>query len=68
MVKHDTTPLCLSQAFIDLKKEETDRRTYSSFEELNLSIFQYIHGFYNSFRPHSHNNELSPNQAEMTLL
>ena len=43
-----------------LKKEETNRRTYSSFDELKLSIFQYIHGFYNSFRPHSHNNGLSP--------
>lgn len=51
-----------------LKKEETNRRTYSSFDELKLSIFQYIHGFYNSFRPHSHNNGLSPDQAEMNLL
>lgn len=47
-----------------LKKEETNRRTYPSFEALNLSIFQYINGFYNSYRPHSHNNGLSPSQAE----
>lgn len=51
-----------------LKKEETNRRTYSSFDELNLSIFQYVHGFYNSFRPHSHNNGLSPDQAEVNFL
>ncbi len=51
-----------------LKKEGTNRRTYSSFDELKLSIFQYIHGFYNSFRPHSHNNGLSPDQAEMNIL
>lgn len=51
-----------------LKKEETNRRTYSSFDELKLSIFQYIHGFYNSFRPHSHNNGLSPDQAEINFL
>ena len=51
-----------------LKKEETDRRTYSSFDELKLSIFEYIHSFYNSFRPHSHNNGLSPNQAEVNFL
>ncbi len=51
-----------------LKKEETNRRTYSSFDELKLSIFQYINGFYNSFRPHSHNNGLSPDQAEMNFL
>ncbi|WP_158707287.1 IS3 family transposase, partial [Pseudoruminococcus massiliensis] len=45
-----------------------NRRTYSSFDELKLSIFQYINGFYNSFRPHSHNNGLSPDQAEMNFL
>ena len=47
-----------------LKKEEVNRKSYSSFNELNLSLFEYIHGFYNSVRPHSHNNGLSPNQAE----
>lgn len=47
-----------------LKKEETNRRNYSSLAELQLSLFQYINGFYNSLRPHSHNNGLSPNQAE----
>lgn len=47
-----------------LKKEETDRRNYSSLSELQLSLFKYINGFYNSSRPHSHNNGLSPNQAE----
>ena len=51
-----------------LKKEETDRRVYSSFDELKLSIFEYIHSFYNSFRPHSHNNALSPDQAERNFL
>ncbi len=51
-----------------LKKEETNRRTYSSFEELKLSIFEYIVGFYNSYRPHSHNNGLTPNQAELIFL
>ncbi len=47
-----------------LKKEETDRRSYTSLSELELSIFKYINGFYNSLRPHSHNNGLSPNHAE----
>ena len=47
-----------------LKKEETDRRSYSSIEELKISIFKYIDGFYNSIRPHSHNNGLSPNDFE----
>ncbi len=47
-----------------LKKEEVNRKSYSSFNELNISLFEYIYGFYNSVRPHSHNNGLSPNQAE----
>ena len=47
-----------------LKKEETDRRSYSSIEEPKNSIFKYIDCFYNSIRPHSHNNGLSPNDFE----
>ena len=50
-----------------LKKEETDRHSFASFNELNLALFEYIHGFYNSVRPHSHNNGLSPNQAELVF-
>lgn len=48
-----------------LKKEETDRISYHSVQELSLSLFEYINGFYNSLRPHSHNNGLSPYQAEL---
>lgn len=48
-----------------LKKEEINRHNYSSFKELNSAIFEYINGFYNSVRPHSHNNGLPPNQAEL---
>ena len=47
-----------------LKKEEVNRKTYSSLEDLNLAVFQYINGFYNSVRPHSHNNGLTTIQAE----
>ena len=50
-----------------LKKEETNRRTYSSFDELKLSIFQYTHGFYNSFRPHSHNKLFLPIRQKWTF-
>ena len=50
-----------------LKKEETNRHAFASFNELNLSLFEYIYGFYNSVRPHSHNNGLSPNQAEFVF-
>ena len=50
-----------------LKKEETDRHSFASFNELNLALFEYIHGFYNSVRPHSHNNGLSPDHAELAF-
>ena len=54
--------------FKNLKKEEVDRRNYSSFSELSNSLFEYIFGFYNSVRPHSHNDGLSPNQAEQLFI
>ena len=47
-----------------LKKEETDRRSYSGINELRISLFKYIVGYYNSYRPHSHNSSLSPNERE----
>ena len=47
-----------------LRKEETDRRTYHSFEELRLSIFEYIEGYYNSRRPHCSLGYLTPNEME----
>jgi len=54
----------VAEAFFKfLKLEETNRRSYSSFDELELSIFEYIH-FYNFNRPHSANNLLSPIQFE----
>ena len=51
-----------------LKKEETNRRSYSSLDELKISIFKYIFGFYNSTRPHSNNGGLSPDDFENLLL
>lgn len=50
-----------------LKAEETDRRNYASLDELRLALFKYIHGFYNSVRPHSHNNGAPPDFAEAAL-
>ena len=47
-----------------LKKEELNRRSFTSIDQLKLSLVKYIDGFYNSIRPHSHNNGLSPNQME----
>lgn len=47
-----------------LKKEETNRKSYASFDDLKLSVFHYIHSCYNAFRPHSHNKGLTPDQTE----
>jgi transposase InsO family protein len=47
-----------------LKREETSRRTYHTFHELQLSVFEYIEGYYNSRRPHSSLGYLTPNEAE----
>lgn len=48
-----------------LKKEELNRRSFQSLEQLKLSLTSYIAGFYNSIRPHSHNHGLSPNLFEI---
>lgn len=55
---------CCECFFKYLKKEETNRRTYRSLQELQLSIFEYIEGYYNSRRPHGSLNMLTPNEAE----
>lgn len=47
-----------------LKKEELDRRSFHSVDQLKQSLLSYISGFYNPVRPHSHNHGLSPNQLE----
>ena len=46
------------------KKEEFDRYSYSSLEEVKLAAFEYIEGYYNSNRLHSYNNNQTPNQKE----
>ena len=48
-----------------LKKEETDRRSYATPDELKTGLFQYIIGFYNSLRPHSANPGLAPDAREV---
>ena len=55
---------CCECFFKYLKKEETDRKCYHSLRELQLSIFEYIEGYYNSKRPHSTLHMLTPNEAE----
>ena len=55
---------CCECFFKYLKKEETNRRNYHSLQELQLSIFEYIEGFYNSKRPLGSLGMLTPNQKE----
>ena len=55
---------CCECFFKYLKKEETDRKRYQSLQELRLSIFEYIEGYYNSKRPHTTLHMLTPNEAE----
>ena len=46
-----------------LKLEEINRKTYISLNELQLSLFTYIH-FYNAQRPHGSNAYLTPDEKE----
>lgn len=51
-----------------LKKEKTNRRSYSSFQNLKIAIFEYIEGFYNSKRPHGTIGNLTPNAMEQAYI
>lgn len=55
---------CCECFFKYLKKEEINRRAYYSLQELQLSVFEYIEGYYNSRRPHGTLGMLTPNEAE----
>jgi transposase InsO family protein len=55
---------CCECFFKYLKKEEVNRRTYHSLQELHLSVFEYIEGFYNSKRPHGSLGMMTPNEKE----
>ena len=55
---------CCECFFKYLKKEETNRRTYHSLQELQLSVFEYIEEYYNSRRPHGSLGMLTPNEKE----
>ena len=47
-----------------LKKEETDRYRYRTFEQLRASILGYIDGYYNSRRLHSSIGYMTPNEKD----
>ncbi|MCJ1972285.1 MULTISPECIES: integrase core domain-containing protein [Streptococcaceae] len=41
-----------------------NRTSFSSIEEVRLACFKHIEQFYNDYRPHQTNNQLTPNQNE----
>lgn len=49
------------------KLEEFSRRSFANISEVKTAAFQYIEGFYNSKRPHSANQMLSPNEKELAF-
>ena len=55
---------CCECFFKYLKKEQIYRNHYQPFEQLRLSVFEYIEGYYNSKRPHTTLGMLTPNEAE----
>ena len=55
---------CCESFFKYLKKEETNRKNYHSMQELYLSVFEYIEGYYNSKRPHISLGMYMPNEME----
>ena len=46
--------------FSSLKKERVKRRIYATRKEAKSVVFDYIEGFYNRVRRHSHLDQLSP--------
>ena len=55
---------CCESFFKYLKKEEINRKAYHSLQELQLSVFEYIEGFYNAKRPHGALGMMTPNEKE----
>lgn len=47
-----------------MKKEELNRKSFSSLQEVQLSCFEYIEGFYNSQHSHGTLDMLTPNEME----
>jgi putative transposase len=60
----DNAPM--ERFFGSLKSEWMPKQGYETFEEADLDLHKYIHDYYNSARPHTHNNGLPPNIAEAT--
>ena len=57
----------MERFFRSLKSEWVPTKGYSSFNETQVSITQYIIGYYSQYRPHQHNGGLPPNAAKATF-
>ena len=49
------------------KQEEFSRRSFINISEVKMAAFEYIEGFYNSRRPHSANQMLTPNEKDASF-
>ncbi len=58
----DNSPM--ERFFRSLKTEWIPEIGYPSFNEAKQGIIDYILGYYNPFRPHTHNGGLAPDRAE----
>jgi putative transposase len=58
----DNSPV--ERFFRSLKTEWIPEVGYRSFEEAKYHITEYLIGYYSRFRPHAHNDGLTPNAAE----
>ena len=54
----------MERFFWSLKQEWTNHRNYTDLQEAKLSVFQYIHTFYNSHRIHQTLGYRTPDQVE----
>lgn len=58
----DNSPM--ERFFRSLKSEWISSVGYANFEEARRGIIDYLLGYYSRFRPHTHNNGLTPLMAE----
>ena len=59
----DNAPM--ERFFRSLKTEWVPETGYGDFSSAKQSIIDYIIGYYSELRPHTFNDGLSPNKAEM---
>ena len=56
----------MERCFRSFKTEWMPKDYYASYDDAEADIMQYIH-YYNSYRPHSHSDYMTPIQAEAKI-